>query len=82
MVAEIVISANFSDAASRILAGTSEDTLEETSLVVSDVHGQPLTAVKLLASKCHTALVISRVKDNRKGWSCTRKYFRRARPAA
>jgi hypothetical protein len=77
MVADIVISANFSDAASRILAGPSEETLEETSLVVSDVHSQPINAVKLLASKCKTALVLSRVKDNRKGWSCTRKYFRR-----
>ena len=37
MVAEIVISANFSDSSSRILAGSSEDNLAETSLVVSDV---------------------------------------------
>ena len=37
MVAEIVISANFSDLSSRILAGSSEDNLAETPLVVSDV---------------------------------------------
>jgi len=77
MVAEIVISANFSDAGSRILAGANEECLEETSLVVSDVRSQPLNAVKALGGKCKTALVISRVKDNRKGWCCTRKFFRR-----
>jgi hypothetical protein len=77
MVAELVISANFSDAASRILAGATEDSLQETSLVVSDVHNQPLNAVKALGAKAKTALVISRVKDNRKGWQCTRRYFRR-----
>jgi hypothetical protein len=77
MVAEIVISANFSDASSRILAGASEDNLEETSLIVSDVHGRAMDAVKALGGKCRTALVLSRVKDNRKGWSCTRKYYRR-----
>jgi len=48
MVAEIVISANFSDSSSRILAGTTEDSLEETSLVVSDVRSLPITAVKAL----------------------------------
>ncbi len=77
MVADIVISANFSDAASRILAGSSEDSLQETSLVVSDVRSLPINAVKALGGKCQTALVISRVKDNRKGWCCTRKFFRR-----
>jgi hypothetical protein len=82
MVAEIVISANFSDAASRILAGDSEDNLQETSLVVSDVRNLPLNAVKALAGKRKTALVISRVKDNRKGWQCIRKYFRRARASS
>jgi hypothetical protein len=82
MVAEIVISANFSDASSRILAGTSEDTLEETSLFVSDVRNQPINAVKALAAKCKTALVLSRVHDNRKGWTCSRKLFRRIPPAS
>jgi len=77
MVAEIVISANFSDANSRILAGTSEDTLAETALVVSDVRSQPMKAVKALGKKCKTALVISRFKDAHKGWCCTRKFFRR-----
>jgi len=77
MVAEIVISANFSDANSRILAGSSEDNLQETSLVVADVRSQPINAVKALGGKCKTALVISRVKDDRKGWCCSRKYFRR-----
>jgi hypothetical protein len=77
MVAEIVISANFSDANSRILAGSTEDSLQETSLVVADVRSQPINAVKALGGKCKTALVISRVKDNHKGWCCTRKYFRR-----
>ena len=81
MVADIVISANFSDSKSRILAGTSEETLEETSLVVSDVRNQPINAVKALGTKCKTALVISRVNDDRKGWTCTRKFFRRV-PAA
>jgi hypothetical protein len=79
MVAEIVISANFSDSSSRILAGSSEDSLQETSLVVSDVRSLPINAVKALGGKCQTALVISRVKDDRKGWSCTRKLFRRIR---
>ena len=77
MVADIVISANFSDASSRILAGASEDTLQETPLCVSDVRNHPLNAVKALATKCDTALVISRVKDNKKGWCCTRKFYRR-----
>jgi len=77
MVAEIVISANFSDAGSRILAGATEESLQETKLVVSDVRSQPINAVKALAAKCKTALVISRVKDHLKGWQCTRKYFRR-----
>jgi hypothetical protein len=77
MVAEIVISANFSDEGSRILAGATEESLQETSLVVSDVRSQPINAVKALGGKCKTALVISRVKDNQKGWQCTRKYFRR-----
>jgi hypothetical protein len=77
MVAEIVISANFSDSESPILAGASEDDLQATSLVVSDVRNLPINAVKALAGKCQTALVISRVKDNRKGWTCTRKHFRR-----
>lgn len=81
MVADIVISANFSDTASRILAGPSEDSLEETSLVVSDVRNLPLNAVKALGGKCKTVLVISRVKDNKKGWCCTRKFYRRV-PAA
>jgi hypothetical protein len=81
MIADIVISANFSDAASPILAGASEDSLQQTSLVVSDVRSLPINAVKALAGKCNTALVLSRVKDNRKGWTCTRKYFRRVRPA-
>ena len=82
MVADIVISANFSDANSRILAGTSEDTLEETSLFVSDVRNQPINAVKALGVKCKTALVLSRVRDNRKGWTCIRKFFRRVPPAS
>jgi len=79
MVAEIVISANFSDESSRILAGATEDNLQETSLVVSDVRSQPINAVKALGGKCKTAMVISRVKDHRKGWQATRKYFRRVR---
>ena len=82
MVADIVISANFSDSSSRILAGTSEDTLEETPLFVSDVRNQPINAVKALGAKCKTALVISRVNDNRKGWTCTRKIFRRVPTAS
>ena len=49
MVAEIVISANFSDSSSRILAGTNEDSLQETSLVVADVLSRPINAVKALA---------------------------------
>jgi hypothetical protein len=77
MVAELVISANFSDASSRILAGSSEDNLAETSLVVSDVRSLPINAVKALGGKFKTALVISRVNDSRKGWSCTRKFYRR-----
>ena len=77
MVADIVISANFSDATSRILAGPSEETLEETSLFVSDVRNQPINAVKALGAKCKTALVICRVHDARKGWTCIRKFFRR-----
>ena len=77
MVAEIVISANFSDLASRILAGDTEETLKETTLCVSDVGSQPIKAVKALAGKHNTAMVISRVKDNRKGWGCTRKFYRR-----
>jgi hypothetical protein len=81
MVADIVISANFSDSSSRILAGPSEDTLEATALCVSDVRNRPMNAVKALGAKCKTALVISREKDTRKGWTCTRKYFRRV-PAA
>ena len=81
MVADIVISANFSDSASRILAGSTEDSLEETSLVVSDVRNLPINAVKALGCKCKTALVISRAKDSKKGWSCTRKFFRRVPPA-
>lgn len=80
MVADIVISANFSDSSSRILAGTTEDSLEETSLVVSDVRSLPINAVKALGAKCKTALVISRVKDNHKGWCCTRKFYRRIPP--
>ena len=82
MVAEIVISANFSDSNSRILAGTSEDTLEETSLFVSDVRNQPINAVKALGAKFQTALVLSRVRDNRKGWTCIRKFFRRVTSAS
>ena len=82
MVADIVISANFSDSSSPILAGTSEDTLEATSLCVSDVRNQPINAVKALAAKCKTALVISRVLDNRKGWTCIRKFFRRVPTAS
>jgi hypothetical protein len=82
MVADIVISANFSDSSSRILAGTSEDALEETSLLVSDVRSQPINAVKALAAKCKTALVISRVHDTRKGWTSIRKLFRRVSPTS
>jgi len=82
MVADIVISANFSDSSSRILAGTSEDTLEETSLFVSDVRNQPINAVKVLGAKCKTALVISRANDTRKGWTCTRKFDRRVPSAS
>ena len=78
MVADLVISANFSDLASQILAGPSEDTLQETGLKVADVSSQPLNAVKALGQKFTTALVICRVKDDRQGWLCTRKFFRRA----
>jgi hypothetical protein len=77
MVAQIFISANFSDAKSRILAGLSEESLEETSLVVADVGSQPINAVKALGRKSQTAVVICRVRDDRKGWSCTRKSFQR-----
>lgn len=80
MVADIVISANFSDSASKILAGASEDSLQETSLIVSDVRNSPINAVKALAQKSKTALVICRVKDSHKGWLCTRKLFRRVSP--
>jgi len=82
MVAEIVISANFSDSSSRILAGSNEENLQETSLVVSDVSSRPINAVKALAGKCRTALVISRIKDTHKGWCCTRKFFRRTSSAS
>jgi hypothetical protein len=82
MVADIVISANFSDLASRILAGASEDSLQETPLCVSDVRSLPLNAVKALAKKCKTAMVISRVKDNKKGWCCTRKLYRRLKQSS
>ncbi len=81
MVADIVISANFSDARSKILAGSTEESLEETTLVVSDVQNQPMKAVKALGTKCRTALVISRFKDIHKGWCCTRKLFRRVSAA-
>jgi len=77
MVADIFISANFSDSKSRILAGPSEESLKETSLVVADVRSQPINAVKALGSKSKTAVVICRVKDDFKGWCCTRKHFRR-----
>lgn len=80
MVSEIVISANFSDLRSRILAGSTEENLAETALVVSDVRSQPINAVKALGGKCKTALVISRFKDAHKGWCCTRKFFRRVPP--
>jgi hypothetical protein len=79
MTADIVISANFSDASCRILAGPTEESLQETTLSVSDVRDQPINAVKALAGKSRTALVIIRVKDNHKGWRCTRKLFRRVR---
>ena len=77
MVADIFISANFSDSKSRILVGQSEESLEETSLVVADVDSQPINAVKALGSKSKTAVVICRVKDDHKGWRCSRKHFRR-----
>ena len=64
MVAEIVISANFSDASSRILAGASEDSLQETSLVVSDVRSQPINAVKALAV---VETLADQVEDMRRG---------------
>ena len=82
MVAEIVISANFSDVASRILAGANEENLQETSLVVADVRSQPINAVKALGGKCKTAMVISRVQDHYKGWTCIRKFFRRVTSAS
>jgi hypothetical protein len=82
MVAEMVISANFSDSTSRILAGIDEDNLQETPLVVADVMSRPINAVRALAGKCRTALVISRVKDTQKGWCCTRKFFRRTSSAS
>jgi hypothetical protein len=77
MTADIVISANFSDAGCRILAGDSEDTLRETPLLVSDVRSLPLNAVKALAKQCNTAMVLSRIQDNKKGWCCERKMYRR-----
>ena len=82
MTADIVISANFSDASSRILAGPTEENLQETPLIVSDVRDLPINAVKALARKCQTALVIIRMKDTRKGWLCTRKLFRRVKRTA
>ena len=82
MTADIVISANFSDGSSRILAGPTEENLQETPLVVSDVRELPLNAVKALARKCQTALVLIRVKDSHKGWLCTRKLFRRIKRTA
>jgi hypothetical protein len=81
---DIVISANFYDGACPILAGLSEDTLQETKLKVSDVQSRPLNAVRALAGHCQTALVISRVNDLKKGWRCKRKLYRRHKksPAA
>jgi hypothetical protein len=49
--------------------------------VVSDVRSRPLNAVKALAGESQVALVISRVKDHRHGWTCTRTYYRRIRRA-
>jgi hypothetical protein len=41
------------------------------------VRSLPLNAVKALAKQCNTAMVLSRIKDNKKGWCCERKMYRR-----
>lgn len=79
MTADLIISADFRDPASAILAGTSEDELKETPLKVADTGGRQLDAVKLLGRSCNTVLVLSRLKDRTKGWLITRRLFRRVK---
>jgi hypothetical protein len=78
MANEIVISADFSDPGSPILAGPSELNLQATKHRVQASENARLAAVKELGQKCRNALVIDHHFDGDHGWTTTRTKFRRA----
>lgn len=76
MVAQLVISADFSDLSGPILAGPTEASLISTRLRVADADS-PLAAVRLLAGEYRRALVIDHHFDNSAGWTSRRRNFQR-----
>jgi hypothetical protein len=78
MQKEIVISADFSDPGSPILAGPTELNLQATKIRVQASENARLAAVKELGQKCRDALVIDHHFDGDNGWITTRTKFRRS----
>lgn len=77
----IVISADFSEPGSPILAGPTEDGLLATLSRVAGGRNAQLAAVKELAVSHRCALVINHSFDDESGWTTTRKSFQRSRDA-
>jgi len=83
MVAGIVISGDFSEPGSPLLAGTSEQTLRPTVACVVAAGNPRLAALRQLGGNYRQALIIDHSFDGDHGWVTSRKTFRRvARPAA
>jgi len=78
MVNGIVISADFSEPGSPILAGPTEDQLIPTKLRVAEGLKARQAALKELGSGHARALVIDHHFDNDKGWQTRRATFKRA----
>jgi hypothetical protein len=77
----IVISADFSDPGSPILAGPTEKELNATTQRVAAGPNPRLRAVSLLGTGFSRALVIDHRFDAEEGWTTSRQNFRRkARP--
>ena len=73
---EIVISGDFSEPGSPLLAGPSEEQLRPTQSCVSPANAK-FAALKELGSECSRALVIDHCFDSDRGWVISRKVYRR-----
>jgi hypothetical protein len=77
MTAIIIISGDFSEPGSPLLAGPSEDALRPTVACVAAVANPRLAALKELGANHKRALVINHSFDQEQGWVTSRKTYRR-----